>query len=47
MGAFEGRYNRRPLNTVDQMAVMAQGMLGKRLRYRDLISGGPAYPRQR
>ena len=47
VGGYEGRYNRRPLNTVDQMAVIAQGMLGKRLRYRDLISGGPAYPRQR
>ncbi len=43
---FEGRHNRRPLNTIDQMTAMVRGMLGKRLRYRDLIAGGPAYPRR-
>ena len=47
VGEFEGRHNGRPLDTIDQMTVMARGMLGKRLRYRDLISGGPAYPRRR
>ena len=36
---FEGRHNRRPLDTVDQMAVMAQGMLGKQLTYRMLTKG--------
>ncbi len=41
---FEGRHNRRSLDTIDQMKAMARGMLGKRLRYRDLIAGGPAYP---
>ena len=34
---FDGRHNARPLDTIDQMAVMAQGMDGKRLRYQDLI----------
>ena len=33
---FEGRHNSRPLDTIDQMEVLAQGMEGKRLRYRDL-----------
>ena len=45
VGEFEGRHNRRPLDTVVQMAAMARGMLGRRLPYRDLIAGGPAYPR--
>ena len=35
---FEGRHNRRPLDTTDQMAVMAKGADGKRLRYADLIA---------
>ena len=35
---FEGRHNRRPLDTADQMAAMAQGMDGKRLQYQDLIA---------
>ena len=34
---FEGRHNRRPADTVDQMVAMAKGMDGKRLRYQDLI----------
>ena len=46
VGEFEGRHNGRPLDTIDQMTVMARGMLGKRLRYRDLVAGGPAYPRR-
>ena len=33
---FEGRQNRRDADTVDQMAAIAQGMVGKRLRYQDL-----------
>ena len=41
---FTGRHNDRPSDTVDQMAAMAHGMQGKRLRYQDLIAGGPAYP---
>ena len=35
---FEGRHNSRPLDTEDQMTVMAIGAEGKRLRYRDLIA---------
>ena len=42
---FEGRHNRRPLDTADQMATMARGANGKQLRYADLI--GPADARQR
>ena len=34
---FSGRHNMRSLDTIDQMAVMAKGMDGKRLRYRDLV----------
>ena len=41
---FEGRHNDRPADTIDQMAHMVQGMLNKRLRYSELIAGGPAYP---
>ena len=40
---FAGRHNDRPADTVDQMAAMARGMQGKRLRYQDLISGERAY----
>ena len=35
---FSGRHNMRQLDTIDQMASVAKGMDGKRLRYRDLIS---------
>ena len=34
---FAGRYNIRSLDTIDQMVALALGMVGKRLRYRDLI----------
>ena len=34
---FEGRHNRRPLDTADQMARMAKGADGKRLQYKMLI----------
>ena len=47
VGEFEGRYNRRPLDTLAQMAAMAHGMLGKQLTYRDLTAGEPAYPKGR
>ena len=40
---FSGRHNDRPSDTIDQMANMAQGMMGKQLRYKDLTAGGPAY----
>ena len=35
---FSGRHNDRPLDTVDQMAKIVQGMGGKRLRYCDLVA---------
>ena len=35
---FAGRHNSRPMDTGDQLTSMFQGMNGKRLRYRDLIS---------
>ena len=39
VGEFEGRHNTRPLDTADQMAVMARNAEGKRLRYDVLIAG--------
>lgn len=35
---FEGWHNSRPLDTAEQMAAMARGFMGKRLRYADLIA---------
>ena len=35
---FSGRHNDREADTVDQMAGIVQGMVGKRLRYNDLIA---------
>ena len=35
---FEGRYNTRKLNTIDQMRLIAKGMHGKRLKYNDLVA---------
>ena len=35
---FSGRHNERDRNTIDQMSRMVEGMVGKRLRYRDLIA---------
>ncbi|WP_419164154.1 IS1595 family transposase [Candidatus Palauibacter sp.] len=34
---FAGRFNDRPRDTLDQMAEMARGLVGGRLRYRDLV----------
>ncbi len=34
---FEGRHSERPRDTPDQMAVMARAMIGRRLRYQDLV----------
>ncbi len=34
---FEGRYNQRPLDTLEQMRLMVRGADGKQLRYVDLI----------
>ena len=35
---FAGRHNMRPLGTVEQMGLVAEGMVGKRLRYADLVA---------
>lgn len=35
---FEGRHNDRPLDTLAQLTAIVQGMMGKRLRYEDLIA---------
>lgn len=43
---FAGRHNDRPLDTIDQMESMVRSMTHKRLRYRDLTAGGPAYPQE-
>ena len=36
---FAGRHNIRELDTIEQMTVIANGMVGKRLRYSDLKAG--------
>ena len=36
---FSGRHNDRTSDTIDQMRFIVDGMVGKRLRYRDLIDG--------
>ena len=36
---FVGRHNARGLDTIDQMRLMARRLVGKRLRYEDLIAG--------
>ena len=38
VGAFAGRRNMRPLDTIDQMGRLAAGMAGKRLSYRELTA---------
>ena len=35
---FCGRHNVRELDTIDQMRLLAKGLDGKRLRFRDLIA---------
>ncbi len=35
---FAGRHNIRELDTIDQMAFLAKGMVGKRLPYKELVS---------
>ena len=34
---FAGRHNIRSLDTIEQLGMMALGMVGKRLRYQDLV----------
>ena len=38
IGEFAGRHNARSVDTIEQMAIMAQGMMGKRLTYQELIA---------
>ena len=38
VGEFAGRHNDRPRDTIDQMRAMVRGMVGRRLRYADLIA---------
>ena len=38
VGEFSGRHNDRPMDTIDMMRAIADRMVGKRLRYRDLIA---------
>ena len=35
---FSGRHNSRDADTIDMMSHVAQGMVGKRLKYEDLIT---------
>ena len=35
---FAGRHNIRDLDTIKQMTIIARGMVGKRLKYRDLVA---------
>ena len=37
VGEFVGRHNMRELGTLSQLSSMAKGMVGERLRYRDLV----------
>lgn len=37
VGEFAGRHNDRPLDTIDQMQALVGGMMGRRLRFIDLI----------
>ena len=39
VGEFSGRHNHREVDTIDQMAAIIRGLVGKRLRYQDLIGG--------
>ena len=38
IGEFAGRHNARTADTIQQMALMAQGMMGKQLPYQELIA---------
>ena len=35
---FAGRHNIRESDTIEQMTFLAQGVVGKRLKYRDLVA---------
>ena len=38
VGEFAGRHNARPMDTIDQLRAMVRGMVGRRLRYAELIA---------
>lgn len=38
VGEFAGRHNQRSLDTIDQLRAIVRGMVGKRLRYAELIA---------
>ena len=38
IGEFAGRHNARPVDTLDQMELMARGMMGKRLTFEELVA---------
>ena len=40
---FSGRHNIRDKDTLEQMCLLARGMVGKRLRYKDLVNGESAH----
>ena len=37
-GLFAGKHNLQELDTIDQMASVIKGMVGKRIKYKDLIA---------
>ena len=39
VGEFAGRHNDRPLDTIDMMGAMVQGMVGRRLTRKELVYG--------
>ena len=39
---FAGRHDDRPLDTIQQVQRIMAGMVGKRLRYEDLIAKSPS-----
>ena len=40
-----GRHNLRPLEPLERMAAVVRALVGKRLMWRDLVAGGPAWGR--
>ena len=38
VGEFAGRHNARNADTIEMMGQMAKGMVGKRLRYFELVA---------
>ena len=38
LAEFSGRHNIRPMDTLDQIIAISDGMNGKRLRYKDLVA---------